>query len=350
MMKNIIFIIILVYLVITSGCSDDPAFDILLGGQPRFITEDGYDKKLNVFGVLRPELIENYSQSFIHLERTLAAVNDIENGEEINITDATVRVMLYHPIEGIVYPYDYGYGYEYYNPDSAFNPYYNFEDYYLDSVFNAYSLDYNFEHYSLDSANGYIFGYDFEHLNPVNAYIKYIIGYNFEYQNPDSAFKVFEYRNTRFFPYAHQKCKLICERMGYETITAETIIPNKPQISGNISVQNNTVKFNLVNNPSIFLYDIYLFDRNEIDYSKIFDFSRILPSEDTYTNVMIQPEFEITDYSYLVIYSYDINLATYMSYSNNFIKPGTYRPPITTVEGGYGCFGSMNFETFRNFY
>ncbi|MFC2136620.1 hypothetical protein ACFLTE_00445 [Bacteroidota bacterium] len=270
MLKNIIYILIIIIGIIFSSCSDDPAFDILLGGQPRFLTEDGYDKKLNVFGVLRPDLIQNYSQSFIHLERTLAAVNDIENGEDIFILDATITSYLVE--DGVL----------------------------------------------IDS-------------------------FHFEYQNPDNFFNAFEYRDTSFIPIALQKYKLICKRIDYETIEAETIIPKKPHINGNINADDNSINFNLTNDTSIFLFDIYLIDNED------FDFSRIMPSEGANTFVKINPEFTLSNNTILFVYSYDTNLATYLSYSNNFIKPGAYRPPITTVNGGYGCFGSMNFEVFTNF-
>ncbi len=251
---------------IITSCSEDTAVDILLGGQPKFKTDEGYDKKLNVFGVLRPDFIENYSQSFIHLERTLAAVNDSINGE-LFITDAIVNLYL-------------------------------------------------------------------EENNSI------IDTFYFEFQNPDSFFNIFEYRDTTFLPIANQKYYLNCIAPGYESIHAETIIPSQPQLSGNIKVNNNYISFDLINDSSAYLYDIYVIDNEDFEYK------RIMPSDELLTEVDIKPEFTITNSAYIIVYSYDINLATYFSYSNNFIKPGAYRPTITTVEGGCGCFGSMNFAVF----
>ena len=43
----------------------------------------------------------------------------------------------------------------------------------------------------------------------------------------------------------------------------------------------------------------------------------------------------------LVIYAYDLKLSEYMTY-NLSIKPNAYQPPPSTVDNGYGCFGSFN--------
>jgi len=270
MIKNNIYIIVIICIIIFSGCSDDPAFDILLGGQPNFINDEGYNRQINIFGVLRPDLNNNYPQSFIHLERTYAAINDTFSYDIIK--NANVKIYL-------------------------------------------------------------------EENNEL------IDSFLFEYQNPDSLFKLFEYRNSTFIPKALEKYQIKCTAEGYKNaVYAETIIPKKPQLSGNINVNNDIIKLNLINDTSIFLYEIYVFDNEN------FDFSRILPSLDSITEVSLNPEFNLTNNTIIIIYSYDTNLATYNSYSNNFIKPGTYRPPITTVNGGVGCFGSMNFNIFSDFY
>jgi len=47
----------------------------------------------------------------------------------------------------------------------------------------------------------------------------------------------------------------------------------------------------------------------------------------------------------LTVYAYDKNLSEYLTAANLFIKPNTYRPPFTTVQNGYGCFGSLNLLT-----
>ena len=41
------------------------------------------------------------------------------------------------------------------------------------------------------------------------------------------------------------------------------------------------------------------------------------------------------------IIAYDYHLSEYITYNVN-IKPNTYRDDYSTVENGYGCFGSLN--------
>ena len=43
----------------------------------------------------------------------------------------------------------------------------------------------------------------------------------------------------------------------------------------------------------------------------------------------------------LIIYAYDIKLSEYITY-NIIIKPQTYQSNYSTVNNGFGCFGSMN--------
>jgi len=44
---------------------------------------------------------------------------------------------------------------------------------------------------------------------------------------------------------------------------------------------------------------------------------------------------------FLAIYAYDLNLTKYFTASIS-IKPNTYQPAYSTVQNGYGSFGSLN--------
>jgi len=43
----------------------------------------------------------------------------------------------------------------------------------------------------------------------------------------------------------------------------------------------------------------------------------------------------------LIIYGYDLQLSEYITY-NVIIKTNTYRSDYSTVDNGFGCFGSLN--------
>jgi hypothetical protein len=49
----------------------------------------------------------------------------------------------------------------------------------------------------------------------------------------------------------------------------------------------------------------------------------------------------------LEIYAYDENMAVYSTSFNTSFNFNRYRPSISTVENGYGCFGSVNKTTVR---
>ena len=53
------------------------------------------------------------------------------------------------------------------------------------------------------------------------------------------------------------------------------------------------------------------------------------------------PEQSSESAGLLIIYAYDLQLSEYMTY-NVSIKPNTYRSDYSTVDNGFGCFGSLN--------
>ena len=61
------------------------------------------------------------------------------------------------------------------------------------------------------------------------------------------------------------------------------------------------------------------------------------------------PEQSSESTGLLIIYAYDLQLSEYMTY-NVSIKPNTYRSDYSTVDNGFGCFGSLNvFSKMINF-
>lgn len=146
--------------------------------------------------------------------------------------------------------------------------------------------------------------------------------------NQNSSFKLeegFEYR-----------LRIVCE--GFSTLNAYCNLPAKPELATEITSGDENISFSLKNDTSIYLYEVFLV-YNDLLTSPF----RIEPQNyQEETTVVLRNKFPDKDLQKMLIYSYDKNLTTYYSFSNVFIKPNTYRPPFTTVEGAYGCFGAIN--------
>lgn len=157
----------------------------------------------------------------------------------------------------------------------------------------------------------------------------------FDYVRNDDSYAT--YKPLVFRPKAGDHYKIKCTNPKLPTLTAETIVPDIPSIvDDNVTVNGNTITLSILHNSSASMYDIYLYTADKIIPN------RIMQSENGDTQVAINNIGSITPDAKLVIYAYDKNLTEYLTASNVFIKPNTYRPPFTNVTNGYGCFGSMN--------
>ena len=86
----------------------------------------------------------------------------------------------------------------------------------------------------------------------------------------------------------------------------------------------------------ILLYDIFIIA------GQGFYLERIRRPESGNIEVSIELENDLEpDQIFLMMYGYDARLSEYMTY-NVSIKPNTYHTHYSTVENGYGCFGSLN--------
>jgi hypothetical protein len=159
----------------------------------------------------------------------------------------------------------------------------------------------------------------------------------FTYKYPDATNT---HLPTDFRPLPGNRFQIVCKSPGLPTLTAETVIPNQPEIVNNsISTTGNKVQFSIQADATAYLYDVYLFvDRTQ--YTQ-----RILRAAEGNTPITIEANLSGGTTNRLVIYAYDKNLAAYLTAPNLFIKPNTYRPPFSTVQNGYGCFGSLNLLT-----
>jgi hypothetical protein len=115
-------------------------------------------------------------------------------------------------------------------------------------------------------------------------------------------------------------------------------VPNLPKLLGNsLRFTNNLVTFSIEYDSSAYVYDFYLYDGNTLV------FERIEPICNQPLPVVLDIPSEMNiEQMELYAYAYDKNFAEYFSTSATFFKPNAYRPPFTTVLGGFGVFGAVS--------
>jgi hypothetical protein len=138
-------------------------------------------------------------------------------------------------------------------------------------------------------------------------------------------------------PQPGSKYELVCRSDSLPTVRCVAYLPFVPEIIQNtLIVDGEKIKFTLVSDSLAFLYDIYLFSAND------FITKRFIHKENTPLEVEWQFEKK-GDWQLMTIYAYDKNMASYLSTAtNSFYSFNTFRPPVTTVDGGFGVFGAMN--------
>lgn len=249
-------LIIAILLIDVPGCANlitDP------GPQPTEIEKTGYQPKLNILGVLRPDNITGKPMSYVHLEHS----HPISEWEDsFIIPDARVKLYVYQG-QSII-----------------------------DSMLMVYS-------------------------------------------DQNSLYTQSEYRIKDFYPIAGKTYKISCVKDNFFKLTGITTIPLIPIVMGDINIKNNTIAFNIVRDELAALYDIYLYMNG-----KVFS-DRFQRPENGNISITLTYERSNEEHGELVIYAYDINLSEYITY-NISIKPNTYRSDYSTVDNGFGCFGSLN--------
>ncbi len=158
----------------------------------------------------------------------------------------------------------------------------------------------------------------------------------FTYTDLNSAFATFEYRHGTFSPKAGRMYGIACERDGFPRLTGTTTVPDVPRIAGDsIRTDSGRLSFSIVRDDRAALYDVYLIAGDAAQSVRI-------PRPETGDiPVAIPAEKNGVSEGLLLIVAYDLNLSEYITF-NVSIKPNTYRSAYSTVQGGFGCFGSMN--------
>ena len=139
---------------------------------------------------------------------------------------------------------------------------------------------------------------------------------------------------------AGERYRLTCQSESLPDAIGETVIPFPPAIRENtVLVEGRTVSFTLSADSLTGMIDIYLVAGDE---SQLID--RIVPSG------MSDTEVELTlpqdpGGMQLKLFAYDANLAVYIGNSNTSLNFNKYRTTFSTLESGYGVFGSLNFSS-----
>lgn len=144
------------------------------------------------------------------------------------------------------------------------------------------------------------------------------------------------YVNIDVVPIPGQEWNYTCVYDTFE-VTSLTIIPNMPVVAeSTIDINDGSIRFTIDSDPSAFMYDVYYID----EYS--FSTKRIVPEYGNDIEVQLEIEDnELGAINLLYVIAYDQKYEQYITTSNIFFKPNAFRPRFTTVDGGYGCFGSL---------
>lgn len=144
------------------------------------------------------------------------------------------------------------------------------------------------------------------------------------------------YFNLEIVPIPGQEWNYTCVYDTFE-VTSHTIIPSMPVVSkSSIEINDGSIKFSIDYDAGAFMYDVYFID----EYS--FITKRIVPEYGNDIEVQLDIEYnESSAINLLYVIAYDQKYEQYVTTSNIFFKPNAFRPRFTTVDGGYGCFGSL---------
>jgi hypothetical protein len=155
---------------------------------------------------------------------------------------------------------------------------------------------------------------------------------------PFPVYPKYEYRNSFFSPDSG-RYDLVCQREGYPTLTAETIIPGIPVIREGSFIQDaRSVSFDIIRDEQAGLYEVMIACGYEMIQG------RFMRPDEGDVKISLGKGAGWAGVCMMKIYAYDLNLSEYLT-ANLSIKPDIYQSDFSMVTNGYGCFGSMNILT-----
>lgn len=142
------------------------------------------------------------------------------------------------------------------------------------------------------------------------------------------------YRNSDFTAQTGHEYQLRVTSSEFPVLEGVTIIPEPPQVELIQTTPDSGVVVTVTPDEFTAMVDVYLI------YSNGRDIKRLINRD----NQPLTMKFDINDQLgqliALEVFAYDQNLAAYLQ-ADITIKPQTYQQMVTTVTGGYGCFGSL---------
>ena len=183
-----------------------------------------------------------------------------------------------------------------------------------------------------------IYGDTIENFSPVTDFVRVRshssgLDHEFILENDPSDWS--DYRDTTLLVSPGDRFDLEISAPEYPVLTAQTQVPLTPELVENsLSISADRLSFQLQYDASAFEYKLFLIFADQI-LEKV-----VKPATDD----IIPVEWSLSNESeaplYLMLAALDENLTRYGNSPISFI-PNTYHADASTVEGGYGCFGSV---------
>jgi hypothetical protein len=125
-------------------------------------------------------------------------------------------------------------------------------------------------------------------------------------------------------------------------VTATSRIPKLPELEDEpVAGEDGILRFAIAADTTAFLHQVYVLNGDQFYTEK-----KVAPGNIS-NAFSIQLNQPLNETLYLYVFAYDENLERYQSTSNTFFKPNAYRPPFSTVDGGYGTFGAVSSSRFE---
>jgi len=149
------------------------------------------------------------------------------------------------------------------------------------------------------------------------------------------------YYDSTFVPIYGHTYELTITADSLPILTASTTIPQQPHLNNYaVDYQSRNISLDLVLTSDTYQYNIYLlFPDNVME-------STLEGGRNTHEIVTFSWSIERGDPTSLMVVGMDKNLTRYNNSSISFI-PNTYHKDESTVNNGYGCFGSVAVTTVR---
>lgn len=147
------------------------------------------------------------------------------------------------------------------------------------------------------------------------------------------------YRDSLFIPLPGHTYELMVTADELPILTAGTTVPGRPQLNDySVAWETGTARFDLALSRDTFQYMLYLqFPDRVLEKTLAGD-------RDGQETVVFSWDTAAGDPVSLTVTGMDENLTRYQNSSISFI-PNTYHKDESTVENGFGCFGSVAVTT-----